>query len=157
MRMTRLGALLVCALVCLWGCGHDTEGHGHTDHESGHESGHDETLVVGVELTLNEGKKWSVDEHTRNSAARITELVAAVEDLQSIEQSKELAAELDKELNGLIQGCTMTGAAHEQLHVFLVAFLPQVGALKEGEDVHALRETREQIASLLVAYEEHFE
>lgn len=143
-------AAITCLLLCLAGCGHTPEDHG--QHESGH-AGH----AFGLQLTLNEGEKWPVDEHTRVSAARLTELVGDSEPLLSVEDARTLAEELDEELDSLVKGCTMTGRAHEQLHVFLVALFPKVEELKTRTDVEDLRIARAEIGALLAAYEEHFE
>lgn len=51
----------------------------------------------------------------------------------------------------------MTGAAHDQLHVFLVALFPKVAALKEEKNLQELQRIRTDISSLLAAYEKHFE
>lgn len=136
--------------VALWGCDHhDAEG----DHEGhGSHDGHEQPLA----LKLNNGEKWAVDDHTRQTATRITEVVAASGELNSADEARSLAARLDEELNLLVQGCTMTGPAHDQLHVFLVALFPKVAVLKEAEDVEHLQKTRDEINELLAAYAEHF-
>ncbi len=143
-------AAITCLLLYLAGCGHHPEDHGQ------HESGHAEH-ASGLQLTLDEGEKWPVDEHTRVSAARLTELVGDSEPLLSVEDARTLAEELDEELDSLVKGCTMTGRAHEQLHVFLVALFPKVEELKTRTDVEDLRIARAEIGALLAAYEEHFE
>ncbi len=51
----------------------------------------------------------------------------------------------------------MTGPAHDQLHVFLVALFPRVEALMKEPDTGALEQAREEIGSLLKAYSDHFE
>ena len=51
----------------------------------------------------------------------------------------------------------MTGSAHDQLHVFLVALFPKVAELKEGDDVAKLQTVRDDIDGLLVAYAAHFD
>ncbi len=143
-------AVIICILLCLAGC-HHSEDHGQ------HEPGHDRHASAELQLTLNEGEKWQVDEHTRGSAARITQLVSDSAPIASVEDARALAARLDGELNTLVQGCTMTGPAHDQLHVFLVALFPKVEELKAKTDVEDLRGAGEEIGLLLAAYESHFE
>ena len=144
-------------LLCTTACGH---GHGHdSEHQkpSGHEASHD---VEGGELklALDDGKKWPVDEHTRQSAARLAELVEDSQTIGSTEDAHALATALDEELDVLVKGCTMTGAAHDQLHVFLMALIPKVETLKNDETgIDDLQQVKQEIDSLLEAYETHFE
>jgi hypothetical protein len=108
-------------------------------------------------LELNDGEKWPVDEHTRRSAAKITDLVTASDHLQSVDEARLLAGDIDKELGQLVQGCTMTGPAHDQLHIWLVALFPKVAELKEHDHVADLQKTRDDISDLLQDYSAHFE
>ncbi len=170
-------------LLFLAGCGHgpdhsSDQGTGHgadqgtdqgTDHGADHGTDHgtdhgDAAHEPGVEghgsefqLTLNNGEKWPVDEHTRQSAARIAGLFSRSETIHTVDDARALAEALDAELDVLVQGCTMTGPAHDQLHVFLVALFPQVKALKEEAEVGDLQMVTEKTGRLLAAYEEHFE
>ena len=144
-----LMAVLSAALLGLTGCDH------HGDHGSAHESGHGD--LATSKLALNDGEKWPVDEHTRAAASRISALVSAAKPAPSALEARELAGKLGGELDLLISGCTMTGAAHDQLHIFLVGFFGEVEKLKVKEDPQELRLARSEIDALLEAYEEHFE
>ncbi len=132
-------------------------GHGHGDHaQSGPATSH-ESHGSELQLALNDGKKWQVDEPTRESATKIAQLVDEAETLHSVADARALGKALDEELDTLVQNCKMTGPAHDQLHVFLVALFPEVEALKEKTNVEGLQRARSEIGSLLEAYETHFE
>ena len=143
---------LALALILL-GCDY------HGDHDGGHEGheSHEASESATLALELNNGEKWPVDEHTRAVAVRLSELVTTSEHLQTVDDARQLSARLDEELKVLVQGCTMTGPAHDQLHVFLVALFPKVAQLKQGDDIAQLQSVRDDIGCLLVAYAEHFE
>ncbi len=151
--------ILISMLLGFAGCGHGEHGHG--EHEAGHESHAPEPNIESqgseLQLTLNDGEKWQVDEHTRASAARLAETAGGAEPISSVEDARALGEALDTELDLLVQKCTMTGPAHDQLHVFLVALFPKVAALEEKTEVADLQRTREEIGSLLEAYGAHFE
>lgn len=105
-------------------------------------------------LTLNDGRKWEMDEHTRSAFASMADTFPA-DGLASLnsEQLKEAGAVLQGQLTGLIRGCTMQGAAHDQLHVFLTGFMPAVKALSEnGQPADA-----ETVKLYLEGYDEYFE
>ena len=85
------------------------------------------------------------------------ELVERTAPFTSVDDARTMAASLDEELQSLIAGCTMQGAAHDQLHVVLAALFPRLGDLQSVEEVAALDTTRGEIASIFEAYERHFE
>lgn len=107
------------------------------------EHGHAE----GQKLVLNDGQKWETDEHTRTIFATMRAR------LDSELSGKELGAALEGDLQKLIQGCTMPGEAHKQLHVFLMGYLPAVAHLSESGHEHA----RESVVSLLDEYPKYFQ
>lgn len=101
-----------------------------------------------VSLTLNGDTKWKMDEHTR----------AAFESMSAKASHKNgdlkaLGSALQADLDKLIQGCTMTGDAHNELHKFLTAYMPAVQKLtNNGGD-----ENLETIKQLLDKYPDYFE
>ncbi len=145
-------AFLTWILLCSAGCGHGHEDHGHAEHAPAQES-----HGSGAGLTLNGGEKWQVDEHTRESATKIAELVDGAQTLHTASDARALGKALDEELDTLVRRCTMTGPAHNQLHVFLVALFPKVETLKAENDIETLQLARVEIGELLEAYAMHFE
>ncbi len=163
-------SFLACISLCLTGCGHGKHGsaehgpaehgsaeHGSAEHGSAEHGPGQEGHGSELGLTLDDGEKWQVDEHTRASAARLAALAGGAEPFRSAQDAHALAESLDRELDLLVQKCTMTGPAHDQLHVFLVAFIPRVAELKEKTEIEDLRRIRAEIGSLLEAYAAHFE
>ncbi len=149
--------VLPCILLFLLGCGHGAGDQGHAKQGHAKQETEHENHGSQPRLALDNGKKWQVDEHTRASAAKITELVDSSRPIHSVEDARALADALDKELDALVKGCTMTGPAHDQLHVFLVALFPRVEELKEKTDGRDLQSVGDEIGSLLEAYATHFE
>lgn len=152
MSTTTLLSVLLVSLFFLTSCDHPADEHGHAAHQSTKED-----HAAALELTLNNGEKWPTDEHTRLSAARMATRVDGAANMHSRQDAIALAKDLDAELETLVAGCTMTGKAHDQLHVFLMALFPKVAALKEQTELAELQHTREEISSLFVAYAQHFE
>jgi hypothetical protein len=121
-----------------------------TDHEH-----HEGAAGAGaLSLSLNEGTKWEMDEHTRSLFRQMAE---RFEELDAPNASEEelaaLGTSLQGDLDALIAGCTMVGDAHNELHKFLGQYMPSVhrlresGSLTEAQTVHGL----------LVAYPDYFE
>ena len=151
-RATVAAAFLCSAVLFFAGCDHHSEEHAHSAHQTAKEE-----PAAALALSLDNGKKWPTDEHTRQTAARMVARIGSTADIHSRQDALDLAADLDKELETLIAGCTMSGKAHDQLHVFLVALFPKVAALKEQTALEELAQTRGEIGSLFSAYEKHFE
>jgi hypothetical protein len=74
------------------------------------------------ELTLNGNQKWKIDDHTRNS---LSQMRVIVEKTPQDELGKAMAGEISR----LFEGCTMQGAPHDQLHIFLTGLLGEVNGL----------------------------
>lgn len=142
------------AAVALWTCacgdGHggdhrpDVESHAAESHAS-------EPGGASLDLRLNGTEKWQLDDHTRRMFAA---MVARLEGRGAEElASRELGRLLDEDLDALVQGCTMTGDAHRELHKFLGAYIPAVQALamEGGED------SAREVQRLLTLYPRYFE
>lgn len=108
------------------------------------------------ELRLDDGRKWQSDDHTRASISRIRSAVTSA-DTGTVEGARALGASVKKELDVLIRGCTMTGEAHNQLHLFLGRFIPAVDSLAEAPDAAAAKQAHKQVTELLDTYDRHFE
>ncbi|MDQ7007207.1 MAG: hypothetical protein Q9Q40_08235 [Acidobacteriota bacterium] len=81
-------------------------------------------------LHLDDGAKWKMDPHTRFVFGEMARSFLGSAPLsQDSEALKRAGSELQVSINKLIQGCTMTGPAHDQLHKFLTAYMPAVAAL----------------------------
>ncbi len=128
--------LLFVAAFFFAGCDHGANSHAHgpADH-------------AASSLKLDDGKRWKTDEPTRKSMTAMKERMAD----KSLE-GKTLGEALDKELQKLIQGCKMTGEAHNQLHYWLEPFMGHVKELREGKEGAA-----EKVKSSLAEYDKYFE
>lgn len=123
--------------------------HAHEDHIA---AGTHERGIAGLERI--QGRRWEMDDHTRSMFARM-EASFADADLGALEGEglKSAGAGLQDDLNRLIEGCTMTGDAHNQLHLYLAGFIPAVAALAEsGRPADG-----EKVQHYLEQYPEYFE
>ncbi|MFT6395500.1 MAG: hypothetical protein ACJAYU_000242 [Bradymonadia bacterium] len=107
-------------------------------------------------LHLNSGARWMMDEHTRGMFVAINATVASAS-MTSIEDSAQAAQTLDGQLQQLVAGCTMDGSAHDELHKFLVAYIPAIGQLAEADSVETANESMTAVKALLAEYALHFE
>lgn len=147
------GALAMALVAFSAGCpgehDHNAAPPEQTDHshaQEGHES----------RLRLNAGKKWAMDEHTRAVFAKLRDAVSG-ESPASLQEVSALANSLDGHLKELVAGCTMTGEAHDQLHIFLTSFMPSVEAFAKESDLAKAREMHQGLQTAIIEYDRFFE
>ena len=147
--------LLVVAL-CLVSCG-DKNAETNNEHaENAEPAAHAEHTNATADdgLVLNDGKRWMMDDHTRASFASMAEsFVNADAAALGNDGLKQAGGNLQKGINSLIQGCTMNGPGHDQLHVFLMAYIPAVKTLQESGQV----EDAKRVQHYLTIYGNYFE
>jgi hypothetical protein len=124
-------------IVVLISCGGDQHQH---DHHA------DEAHVPG--LSLNGDQKWKMDDHTRTMFAAMSERMEQAEtDPKAVGEA--LKADLDK----LVRGCTMVGKSHDELHRFLIIYIPAINELSESGSSESLA----RVNLLLATYPKYFE
>ncbi len=146
---------LLATALFLISCGSEKTEASHEHAEHAEHTDHPHTAATEDDgLVLNDGKKWQMDEHTRTSFAKMaTSFVAADAAALGADGLKKAGDALKADLEGLIQGCTMTGADHDQLHVYLMGYIPAVTALQESGQV----EDAKKVQHYLAIYGDYFE
>jgi hypothetical protein len=117
--------ILTAAILFFISCANNTNAGKENDHVEGTEE------AKKTELELNNGRKWKLDETTRQNIAPIRSLLndTAAKDLQN------LARELQQQTDKLVSECKMKGEDHEALHHWLETWLTDLGSLKSGKDM----------------------
>ncbi|MBZ0112585.1 MAG: hypothetical protein K8J08_09000 [Thermoanaerobaculia bacterium] len=148
MKKLFLTPLLI--MVFLAGCGAGEHGH---STERSPESRLDEpkeaatddhaTHQVGLlpELALDGDQKWKMDEHTRTMFSTMEARMSSVDGVDG----RELGKALQEDAQTLIAGCTMQGAAHDELHQYLSTFLSALNSLAESGTPEATRLVEEHL------------
>jgi len=150
---------LISATLFLVSCGNKDaesqhEAASHQEHGHEHSEEVHTTATADDGLVLNDGQKWEMDTHTRSIFVKMASCFETA-DLAALDAAglKQAGSELMVNIRELIQGCTMTGPAHDQLHVYLMGYIPAVEALeKEG-----LAEDAKKVQHYLAIYGDYFE
>jgi len=100
-----------------------------------------------LQIPLNNGLRWEMDDHTRSMFKAMADRVEAGGEVKAV------GSGLQSDLDSLIQGCTMTGEAHDQLHVFLTHLIPAIQEVSESGSDESLKNVEE----LLNEYPKYFE
>ena len=76
--------------------------------------------VHATTVALNSGQKWNANPETTEGIAVMLSLFKTLPEKPTVEDYKNLKTELDKEFDMILQKCTMTGEANNQLHNYLL-------------------------------------
>ncbi len=113
---------------------------------------------VGV-LQLNNGAKWPANQETTDGINKMIEQIKAFEELQLPEEIvnyNQLGSGLNTTMTGIFDQCTMKGAAHDELHDFLVPLTGHIKTLS-GTDVAAAQQALTETKAHLAQYQVYFE
>jgi hypothetical protein len=121
----------------------------------GHEHGHHASVTEISGLSLNHGQRWNMDEHTRTMLIKMEGAFFA-SDHSSQAGLNAAGAELKAQMDQLIEGCTMGGAAHDQLHLFLSEYIPTVDRLAQAGDYAAARKEALALKGHFETYKQYF-
>ncbi len=117
-------------------------------HDAPRDHGNDSDSTAGeLKISLDHGSKWKMDEHTRSMFKAMDHRLKAGGDILT------LAEGLQSDVDELIQGCTMTGEAHNHLHVFLTEYIPAVQEVSTTGSEESLN----KVKGLLQEYPQYFE
>lgn len=120
-------------------------------------NGHHEDDHNGVSKTvqLNNGQKWPANVETTEGIRNMSALLNGFNDTPEMNDCQTLKAKLSTEFDMLIQQCTMTGEAHDQLHNYLIP-LREKFELLDSPDGEGCRKAMNDIRSYLDAYGNYF-
>ena len=155
MKYVIITTCILAFATLLVSCGTDHSGshNNDTDNHSSHsaQAKPDDELAG---LKLNNGQKWKMDDHTRLVFAKMAGSFLQ-SDYSSLnkEELKKAGSNLKLNINELIQGCTMDGDAHNQLHLYLTGYIPAVSALSDSGQIA----DAEKVKHYLKNYEKYFE
>jgi hypothetical protein len=119
---------------------------------------HNDHAASTIEIVLNNGAKWQGDQNMLTGMAAIrdtitTNLDAIHTGTLEADAAKGLAADVQKQLDFMVENCVLEPAVDEQFHVILGEVMAGVSALENGE----VEPGAVTIVQALNAYGEHFE
>lgn len=115
-----------------------------------------ETFEVNTDVELNNGKKWQANPETVSGIANLQTLIANFNSSDSSDSLSKLSTSLETEFKLIFKNCTMTGAAHDQLHNYLLPMLGMMKKLKTPPLENQQRELK-KMEMYLLRFENYFE
>ncbi|WP_026838331.1 hypothetical protein [Gillisia sp. JM1] len=77
------------------------------------------------EIKLDDGSKWQANLETTQGVEKMLDLIKS-SNLKTLEDYHSLASKLNEEKNFIVKECTMKGASHDNLHIFLVPLIEKI-------------------------------
>lgn len=119
---------------------------------------HDSHGAGAIEITLNDGAKWQGDQNMITGMTAIRDTMAANLDAihagtLSADAARGMAANVQKQLDFMVENCVLEPAVDEQFHIVLEQVMEGVAALKNGK----AQPGAAAIVHALDAYGKHFE
>lgn len=119
---------------------------------------HDNHGASTLEITLNDGAKWQGDQNMLTGMSAIHDTMAAnLEAIHAGSLSEEaaggMAAEVQKQVDFMVENCMLEPEVDEQFHIILGEVMTGISALEAGE----VEPGAVTIVQALNAYGEHFE
>lgn len=151
-RIVKIFTLLTLS-ISLFSCGNSpTHENSDASHEDHHEMNEDSIALsqnTGVEIELNAGEKWMINDEMKPYVAQGE---AALNDYIASNNTdyKSLASKLKDADNKLISSCTMEGESHDELHKWLHPHLELVGDLDAAQSD---KEAAEEVQKLKKSYD----
>ncbi len=108
------------------------------------------------DIVLNNGVKWEANQETTNGLFLIYNIIINHNSTEVVGY-KYLGDQLKEESNQIIKNCTMKGAAHDNLHVFLLPLIEKIDEFQNVTSVDYGNELKKSILSHIDAYDTYFD
>jgi hypothetical protein len=108
------------------------------------------------EMQLNGNSKWDANNETTEGVVKMQELLKT-QTTTSIEDYHQLANKLNEVKNYVVKECTMKGASHDNLHIWLYPLIQKVEALSNTNDIKEASKLKQSIIENVAAYDTYFQ
>ena len=110
-------------------------------------------------LQLNNGAKWKANTETTAGVEKMQAQISEFKEMnlpENLINYKQLSSGLNTTMQGIFEQCTMKGAAHDELHDFLVPIKGNITTLG-GDDLEAAGKAFSDIQRQLSQFDIFFE
>lgn len=108
------------------------------------------------DIQLDNGAKWEANLETTEGVEKMQELLKA-QTTSSIEDYHQLANKLNVVKNKVVKECTMKGASHDNLHIWLYPLIEKISALSETDNLNEAFKIKQSIVENIEAYSKYFQ
>ncbi len=108
------------------------------------------------EIKLDNGSKWEANVETNEGVNKMLNIVKSSE-TKTVEDYHNLSTKLNEVKNFVVKECTMKGASHDNLHVFLHPLIEKIEALGKVSTTAEGAEITASIKENLDGYSNYFQ
>lgn len=108
------------------------------------------------EIQKDKGAKWQADELT-NEGVKKMQTTIETQSTNTLSDYHKLAKQLNDDKNYVVKNCTMEGASHDNLHIWLMPLIEKIDALTKIEDVDDAAKLKQSIEENISAYDTYFQ
>ncbi|GGH43365.1 hypothetical protein IA57_10990 [Mangrovimonas yunxiaonensis] len=155
--MKKLPLLLSIALLSFLGCKDHAKNETTNEHAT-HATHHDNNALSNSwvkDIQLDNGTKWNANPETNEG---VTNMLRLLENNTptTLEDYHHLAKALNTEKNYIVKECTMKGASHDNLHVWLHPLIDKIGTLEASKTPEEAQPIYKSIKENITAYHTYF-
>lgn len=108
------------------------------------------------EIVMNSGAKWEADVKTNEGVQKMQNTMKT-QTTSTLDDYHKLAERLNDDKNNVVKNCTMQGASHDNLHVWLLPLMAKIEALTETNTVEDALKIKQSIEENINTYSDYFE
>ncbi|MFN3939602.1 MAG: hypothetical protein ACK4IY_03380 [Chitinophagales bacterium] len=107
-------------------------------------------------VLLDNGKRWQANAETTQGIENMLALTTGFSETENIEAYHVLKGNLENAFQNILQQCTMTGAAHDQLHNYLMPMKAMFTGL-QSDNLDSCKHYLKVTDTYLKGYDDFFE
>lgn len=108
------------------------------------------------DIETNNGGKWEANAETNEGVQKMQNSIAT-QNTNTLDAYHKLAEQLNDDKNFVIKNCTMKGAPHDNLHVWLLPLMEKIEALSEAKTIEEASNLKLSIVENVNSYYNYFE
>jgi len=108
------------------------------------------------EIEMDNGTKWEADAVTNEGVQEMQNSINT-RTLNTLDDYHQLAEKLNDDKNYVVKNCTMKGASHDNLHVWLLPLKAKIEALSETKSFEEASKIKHSITENINAYNNYFQ
>jgi hypothetical protein len=108
------------------------------------------------EIEMNNGAKWEANAETNEGVQKMQNSIQT-QTTSTLDEYHKLAKQLNEDKNYVIKNCTMKGASHDNLHVWLLPLMAKIEALSESKTIEDAEKIKHSINENISAYKRYFQ
>ena len=108
------------------------------------------------EILLNEGAKWEANLKTNEGVQKMQNTIKT-QTTTTLEDFHKLATQLNDDKNYVVKNCTMKGASHDNLHIWLMPLIEKIDEISEAKTVADASKLKQSIKENIHGYHTYFQ